>query len=186
MKLSETALPGVVLIEPRVFEDARGYFLETWHQSRYAEAGLDVRFVQDNVSYSRHGVLRGLHFQHPNPQGKLVYVLEGEVFDVAVDVRVDSPSFGRWVGTTLSADNKRQMYIPPGYAHGFCVTGDHALFMYKCTDFHHPQAEVGIRWDDPDLAIAWPLTHPQVGDKDQHAPALKDLPRERLPVFQLP
>ncbi|MDE2088545.1 MAG: dTDP-4-dehydrorhamnose 3,5-epimerase [Gammaproteobacteria bacterium] len=186
MKLIETALPGVVLIEPRVFEDARGYFLETWHQSRYAEAGLDLRFVQDNISYSRHGVLRGLHFQNPNPQGKLVYVLEGEVFDVAVDVRVGSPSFGRWVGVALSADNKRQMYIPPGYAHGFCVTGDHALFMYKCTDFYHPQAEAGIRWDDPDLAIAWPLANPQVGDKDRRAPALKDLPRERLPVFQSP
>ena len=135
MKVSQTELSGVLVIEPQVYGDERGWFLEVWHESRYGEAGLPTRFVQDNASWSRHGVLRGLHFQHPRGQGKLVYVLVGEVFDVAVDVRVDSPTFGRWTGLTLSAENRRQLYIPPGFAHGFCVTGENALFATNAATF---------------------------------------------------
>src|SRR5262245_53963323 len=136
MNITETELPGVLLIEPKVLGDARGFFVETYHAQRYRQAGLDVGFVQDNLSYSRRGTLRGLHYQNPHPQGKLVYVLQGDVFDVAVDIRAGSPTFGRWLGTVLSADNRRQLYVPPGFAHGFCVTSETALLAYKCTDFY--------------------------------------------------
>ncbi|MBT9132359.1 MAG: dTDP-4-dehydrorhamnose 3,5-epimerase [Firmicutes bacterium] len=183
MKLSETRLPGVLLIEPVVYGDTRGFFMETWHQKRYAQAGLPASFVQDNLSFSGRGTLRGLHFQHPQAQGKLVFVLQGEVFDVAVDIRHGSPSFGQWVGVTLSADNKRQLYIPAGLAHGFCVTSETALFAYKCTDFYNPQAEDGIIWNDPDLGIAWPDVVPILSEKDRNYPRLKQLPPERLPRY---
>ena len=183
MDVLTTRLPGVLIIEPRVFGDARGFFLESWHRERYATAGIDVDFVQDNLSYSARGVLRGLHVQHPHAQGKLVYVLQGEVFDVAVDIRLGSPTFGQCEAVVLSADNKRQFYIPPGFAHGFCVTSETALFAYKCTEFYSPADEFGIAWDDPDLAIAWPDAAPQLSVKDREAPRLRDIPRERLPRF---
>lgn len=183
MKVTDTELEGVRIVAPRVFGDARGYFTETWHRERYLSEGLPGDFVQDNLSRSAHGVLRGLHFQHPQGQGKLVYVLEGEVYDVAVDIRAGSPTFGRWTAVTLSADNHLQLYIPPGYAHGFCVTSPHALFAYKCTEAYRPEAEGAVRWDDPALGIPWPVRDPRVSEKDQAAPRLQDWPRERLPQF---
>lgn len=184
MKVVETELPGVLIVEPDRFGDDRGYFQETWHARRYAEAGIPGPFVQDNLSLSRHGVLRGLHFQNPNGQGKLVYVLQGEVFDVAVDIRVGSPTFGKWAGATLSADNGRQLYIPPGFAHGFCVTGDAALFVYKCTEFYDRDSEGTVRWDDPEIGIDWPLPDPVTSEKDKAAPFLSAIDRARLPVWE--
>ena len=183
MKVERTALPGALILEPKVFGDARGFFMETWNRSRYAEAGLPGEFVQDNVSYSRHGVLRGLHYQSPRAQGKLVHVLEGEVFDVAVDVRVGSPTFGRWAGATLSAQNRRQLWIPPGFAHGFCVTGETALFCYKCTELYAPEHEGSILWNDPAIGIAWPLEHPTLSAKDAAAPPLAAVSPARLPTL---
>ena len=183
MKVERTALPGVLILEPKVFGDARGFFMETWNRSRYAEAGLPGEFVQDNVSYSRHGVLRGLHYQSPRAQGKLVHVLEGEVFDVAVDVRVGSPTFGRWAGATLSAQNRRQLWIPPGFAHGFCVTGETALFYYKCTELYAPEHEGSILWNDPAIGIAWPLEHPTLSAKDAATPPLAAVSPARLPTL---
>ena len=183
MKVERTALPGVLILEPKVFGDARGFFMETWNRSRYAEAGLPGEFVQDNVSYSRHGVLRGLHYQSPRAQGKLVHVLDGEVFDVAVDVRVGSPTFGRWAGATLSAQNRRQLWIPPGFAHGFCVTGETALFCYKCTELYAPEHEGSILWNDPAIGIAWPLEHPTLSAKDAAAPPLAAVSPARLPTL---
>ncbi|MCK5663241.1 MAG: dTDP-4-dehydrorhamnose 3,5-epimerase [Thiotrichaceae bacterium] len=178
MKVTKTALPGVLLISPKVFGDARGFFLETFHAARYAEAGIQETFVQDNHSYSAKGVLRGLHFQKQHPQGKLVCVTSGRVFDVAVDICKTSPTFGQWVGVTLSADEHQQFYIPPGLAHGFCVLSDTADFHYKCTDYYHPEDEGSIRWDDPDIGIQWPLTEPSLSTKDANAPYLKDLKNE--------
>ena len=183
MNVIQTELPGVLIIEPRVFGDVRGFFMETWHQLRYAEAGIAEHFVQDNLSLSRHGILRGLHYQHPQGQGKLVNVLHGEVLDVVVDIRLGSPTFGRWVGVTLSSENRRQLYVPPGFAHGFCVTGDVALFAYKCTEFYNPATEGCIRWDDPEIGIAWPLT-PSLSEKDQDGMMLKDVPGNRLPKWE--
>ncbi len=183
MQITETNLAEVRLIQPRVFGDARGFFMETWNQARYAEIGLPSTFVQDNLSFSRRGVLRGLHFQNPNGQGKLVYVLQGEVFDVAVDVRLGSPNFGQSATAVLSADNKRQFYIPPGFAHGFCVTSETALFTYKCTEFYDPKAEASVLWNDPALGIAWPVEAPDLSAKDAAAPTLADFPRDRLPVY---
>lgn len=183
MTAEETALPGVLLLRPRVFADDRGHFLETWRRERYAQAGVAGDFVQDNASYSHRGVLRGLHFQQPYGQGKLVSVLLGEVWDVAVDVRAGSPTFGRWVGYTLSAANGHQLWIPPGFAHGFVVTSDQAVFSYKCTDVYHPEAELTIRWDDPDLAVAWPVVPTRVAEKDAAAPTLGEIPAERLPRY---
>ena len=180
MNILPTEISGPLIVEPDVFGDARGFFLETWNHRRYSELGLPDQFVQDNLSFSRRGTLRGLHFQNPNPQGKLVFVLAGEVFDVAVDVRTDSPTFGRWVGVTLSAENKRQFWVPAGFAHGFCVTSETALFAYKCTDFYNPQSDGGVRWNDPELAIAWPVAEPILSGKDAQAPLLKDVPREKL------
>lgn len=184
MKILETELPGALIVEPDVFGDARGFFMELWNRERYTQAGLAANFVQDNLSLSRKGTLRGLHFQNPQPQGKLVYVLEGEVFDVAVDIRVGSPTFGRWLGVTLSAENRRQFYVPPGFAHGFCVTSDTALFAYKCTDFYSPKTDAGILWNDPEIGIQWPVTEPLLSDKDRRAPRLKDVPREKLFEFK--
>jgi dTDP-4-dehydrorhamnose 3,5-epimerase len=175
MKVTTTGIPGVLLITPKVFGDSRGFFLETFHASRYAEAGIPEPFVQDNHSHSAKGVLRGLHFQKQYPQGKLVSVTHGVVFDVAVDIRKDSPSYGQWVGITLSAEEHQQFYIPPGFAHGFCVLSEFADFHYKCTDYYHPEDEGCIRWDDPDIGIEWPLSNPTLSNKDVNAPCLKDL-----------
>jgi dTDP-4-dehydrorhamnose 3,5-epimerase len=183
VNLIETELPGVVIVQPRVFDDARGSFMETWHQARYAGLGVPENFVQDNLSRSTKGVLRGLHYQHPHGQGKLVQVLEGEVFDVAVDIRRGSPHFGRWIGVNLSAYNRRQLYIPPGYAHGFCVLSSVALLFYKCTDFYYSEDEVCVNWSDPDIDIAWPVVQPLLSDKDGSAPMLKDIPQHRAPVY---
>jgi len=175
-------IPGLLIVEPKVFGDARGFFMETWNRQRYRDAGLAGDFVQDNVSLSRRGILRGLHFQNPGGQGKLVYALHGEVFDVAVDIRKSSPTFGRWHGLTLSAENKRQFYIPPGFAHGFAVLSDTALFAYKCTELYAPQNEVTLAWNDPDIAIKWPLESPQLSEKDARGLRLRDIPDNRLLV----
>lgn len=183
LKVTGTALPGVLLLETRVFHDERGYFLESWSEARYAAAGLPSRFVQDNLSHSRGGVLRGLHFQEPHAQGKLVTVLRGEVFDVAVDVRVGSPTFGRWEGFTLSAESGRQLWLPPGFAHGFVVTSADALFSYKCTEYYHPQAERTLLWNDPELGIDWPVEQPLVSEKDQRGVPLREIPPGHLPQF---
>jgi dTDP-4-dehydrorhamnose 3,5-epimerase len=175
VKIIETPLAGLLILEPKIFGDERGFFLETWSQQRYQEAGITAHFVQDNLSFSRHGVLRGLHFQNPQAQGKLVYVLQGEVFDVAVDIRRGSPTFGQWHSIILSGENKRQFWVPAGFAHGFCVTSETAMFAYKCTELYAPQHEKAIRWDDPGLAIDWPIHTPQVSDKDRVAPLLRDI-----------
>lgn len=173
-------IPGLVIVEPKVFGDARGFFMETWNQQRYRDAGLDLNFVQDNLSYSRRGILRGLHFQNPKGQGKLVYALQGEVFDVAVDIRKNSPTFGRWHGVTLSAENKRQFFVPAGFAHGFAVLSETALFAYKCTELYTPQNEMSLLWNDPDVGVRWPLENPQLSEKDIRGVRLKDIPRDRL------
>lgn len=183
MHITETSLPGVRLIEPKVFGDERGFFTEIWNQARYAEIGITEQFVQDNLSFSRRGVLRGLHFQNPNAQGKLVYVLQGEVFDVAVDIRLGSPTFGKTAVAMLSSENKRQFYIPPGFAHGFCVTSETALFAYKCTELYDPKCEGSILWNDPALGIQWPVDSPDLSLKDRSALTLAEFPRDRLPVY---
>jgi len=181
MRVEPTELPGVLILEPKVFGDARGFFTETWHARRYAEAGLPEAFVQDNLSFSQRGVLRGLHYQNPHGQGKLVYVLQGTVFDVAVDIRVGSPTFGRWIGVTLSAENRRQFWVPPGFAHGFCVTSETALFAYKCSDYYAPEHEGSVLWNDPAIGIAWPVESPTLSAKDAAAPRLAEVERARLP-----
>ena len=176
MNITETTLPGVLIIEPRVFADDRGFFFESYHRERYAAAGIGAVFVQDNGSRSVRGTLRGLHFQEPHGQGKLVQVLRGVVYDVAVDVRRGSPTFGRWVGVELSGDVPKQMWIPPGFAHGFCVTSEVADFHYKCTAPYAPKFERSIRWDDPTLAIEWPIVNPLLSNKDAVAPLLDEAP----------
>jgi dTDP-4-dehydrorhamnose 3,5-epimerase len=184
MKVIPADIPEVRIVDPNVFGDERGFFLETWSSRRYEEAGIPGTFVQDNLSRSARGVLRGLHLQHPHDQGKLVYVIEGEVLDVAVDLRIGSPTFGRSVGVTLSGKNKRQLYIPPGFAHGFCVTADFAHLAYKCSDLYRPDAELGIVWDDPAIGIAWPIAAPLLSNKDRMYPRLADIPLERLPRYE--
>lgn len=174
----KTSIDGVTIIEPTVFGDARGYFMETYSKRDFAEGGIDVDFVQDNESRSRKGVLRGLHFQKKNPQGKLVRVIEGEVFDVAVDLRKNSPTFGKWEGVVLSAENKKQFYIPEGFAHGFVVLSETAAFVYKCTRFYDPKDEGGLMWNDPAVGIKWPVGdgfEPLLSEKDTKNPLLKDL-----------
>lgn len=183
MIIEPTPLSGLLKIQPDVFGDARGFFQETWNLRRYTEAGLDRHFVQDNLSYSRRGILRGLHFQNPRPQGKLVYVLEGEVFDVAVDVRADSPTFGQWYGATLSAENHLQLFVPEGFAHGFCVTSEFALFAYKCTDFYNPSAEFSLQWNDPAIGVEWPIQDPELSAKDREGIPLSAFSRESLAVW---
>ena len=175
MKVIETALPGVLIIEPKVFGDHRGFFLETFQVDRYREAGITLPFVQDNHSRSQRGVLRGLHFQKTRPQGKLVSVSRGAVYDVAVDIDPASATYGQFVGVELNDDNHRQMWIPPGYAHGFCVLSEVADFQYKCTDFYFPADEGGLLWNDPDVGIPWPITEPQLSAKDIDNPRLRDL-----------
>jgi len=184
MKRIETDLPGVLVLEPDLYSDERGFFLETWNKARYADLGLETDFVQDNLSYSRRGVLRGLHYQNPHPQAKLVQVLQGEVLDVAVDVRAGSPTFGRWVSMVLSAENRRQVYVPEGCAHGFVVLSDSALFAYKCSDFYSPQSEGGIIWNDPDLGIDWRVKAPILSEKDAQYPPLREIPPESLPPYR--
>lgn len=184
MRIEETALEGVCLIEPDVFADARGFFMETWHARRYREHGIAVDFVQDNLSHSRRGVLRGLHYQLPTAQAKLVSVLAGEVFDVAVDLRAGSPTFGRYAAAVLSSENRRQFFVPVGFAHGFLVLSDTALVHYKCSAVYDRPAERSLRWDDPDLGIAWPDSAPVLSEKDAAAPLLRDVPPEHLFTFE--
>lgn len=175
MEFQKMEIPDVVLVKPKVFGDARGWFFESWEARKFAAAGLDVRFVQDNYSRSVQGTLRGLHYQIRQPQGKLVRVTQGEVFDVAVDIRKSSPTFGRWVGAILSGENKQQLWVPPGFAHGFYVLSESAEFFYKCSDFYAPEHERTLRWDDPKLAIAWPLKGaPILSPKDQQGKPLAD------------
>jgi len=181
MNVKETKLPGVLVLEPDVFSDDRGFFLETWNSERYEKAGIKGSFVQDNISFSKKRVLRGLHFQYPQSQDKLVQVLSGEVVDVAVDIRKDSPTFGKWISEILSDVNHRQMYIPSGFAHGYCVTSETAVFSYKCTDFYNPGSEGGIIWNDPDINIDWPMEEPILSSKDIDYPRLKDIRPEKLP-----
>lgn len=183
MKVISTSLPGCCVVEPAVFGDERGFFYESWNAERYAGHGLSERFVQSNVSSSSRGVLRGLHYQWPNPQGKLVSVLEGEVYDVAVDIRRGSPHFGQWTAVVLSAENKRQFWIPEGFAHGFAVLSERALFSYLCTAPYDKAADASLRWDDPAIGIDWPLSHPLLSDKDAAAPLLSQIASDRLPDY---
>lgn len=183
MKVIETVLPGALILEPKVFGDARGFFYESYNKAAYHEAGITAEFIQSNVSRSARGVLRGLHYQWPNPQGKLVSVLEGEVYDVAVDIRHGSPTFGQSAGVMLSAENHRHFWVPEGFAHGFCVLSESATFSYQCTALYDAKADAGIRWNDADLGIDWPLSEPLLSDKDGKTPFLKDVPPARLPVF---
>lgn len=180
----QTDLPGCVVFEPRVFSDERGYFFETFNHDKLREHGLQPSFVQGNTSSSRQGVLRGLHYQWPNPQGKYVSVVEGEVWDVAVDIRRGSPHFGRWTAVLLSAENKRHFWIPEGFAHGFVTLSEHAVFTYLCTATYDPQADASLRWDDPRLAIDWPVSSPSLSPKDAAAPLLDAVADDRLPLFQ--
>jgi dTDP-4-dehydrorhamnose 3,5-epimerase len=177
MQITETALPEVRILEPRLHGDARGFFMETWNARTFSGLGLDVDFVQDNHSRSSRGTLRGIHYQVVKPQGKLVRVTRGSVFDVAVDLRRSSPSFGRWVGVELSENNHRMLWVPPGFGHGFYVTSETADFLYKCTDFYYPDHDRGVRWNDPSLAIQWPIPEggsPELSPKDRDAPLLRD------------
>jgi len=177
VQFEPTQIPDVVLVKPAVFGDARGFFMETWEERKFAAAGIPVRFVQDNQSRSAQHILRGLHYQVQQPQGKLVRVISGAVFDVAVDLRRSSPTFGKWVGVTLSEENKHSLWVPPGFAHGFLVLSPSADFVYKCTDFYAPQYERSIRWDDPDLGIRWPLpagVQPSLSQKDANGASLRD------------
>jgi dTDP-4-dehydrorhamnose 3,5-epimerase len=183
VRIIETSLPGCVVIEPAVHGDARGYFYESWNARTFAEAGLDLKFVQTNVSRSARGVLRGLHYQWANPQGKLVSVIEGEVYDVAVDIRVGSPTFGHWAAAILSAENKRHFWIPEGFAHGFAVLSENATFFYQCTALYDRVTDAGIRWNDARIAVDWPISQPVLSDKDQKTPFLDEIAREKLPTY---
>lgn len=184
VNIKELSLPGVFLIEPVCFKDHRGFFMETYHLQKYRDAGIDQAFVQDNHSHSSRGVLRGLHYQLKRPQGKLIYAVTGTIFDVAVDIRRGSPTFGQWTGAELSADNKRQIYIPQGFAHGFVVLSPSADVIYKCTDLYAPGDEYGVLWSDPDIGINWPLDTTVLSQKDLENPRLKDIPQKKLPVYQ--
>ncbi len=183
MKITALDIPGVALIEPQVWGDPRGFFLETFHAGKYAQAGISRPLVQANHSHSRRGVLRGLHRQTERPQGKLIYVVRGAIWDVAVDVRRGSPAFGRWVARELNDTNKAQMWVPEGCLHGFVVLSEEVDVIYQCTDVYHPQGELGVVWNDPALAIDWPIRDPQLSAKDAVLPRLADLSPERLPVF---
>ncbi len=180
MKFTPLEIPEVILVQPDVFGDARGFFQETYHAGKYAAGGVVGTFIQDNFSFSRRGVLRGLHYQRRNPQGKLVYVARGEVFDVAVDMRRSSPTFGRWVGQLLNDQNHHQMWVPPGFAHGFCVLSEEVEFLYKCTQLYDPTDDRGVLWNDPDIGVQWPLTDPALSAKDLKQPRLRDLAPDQL------
>ncbi len=178
-------IPGVLLLEPRRVGDARGWFMETWQAERYGAQGISGPFVQDNLARSAQGVLRGLHAQHPFGQGKLVQVYQGRVFDVAVDIRLGSPTFGQWVAAVLDAERPAQFYVPPGFLHGYYVLSDQAMFGYKCTDLYHPETELGVRWDDPQIGVEWPLEgEPVLSPRDRAAGLLSDCPRQRLPAYR--
>lgn len=181
--IRETTLPGVVIIEPAVYSDQRGFFRELYHKEIYSALGLDKEFVQDNHSHSGKGVLRGLHYQLKNSQDKLVTVLSGEIFDVAVDIRLGSPDFGKWTGIYLSSETNCQIYIPGGFAHGFCVLSDSADVIYKCTDFYNPDDEYGLLWSDEDINIEWPVSEPIISEKDKKHITLKEVPAEHLPAY---
>ncbi len=185
MKIVDTALLGVMRIEPRVFGDARGMFVETWQANRYQKANIPGPFVQSNFAKSQQGVVRGLHYQLKHPQGKLIWVTRGEIFDVVVDVRVGSPTFGQWIGEVLSEANHWQLYIPPGFAHGYDVLSEIADVQYLCTDFYEPNDEYGIRWDDETFNIAWPISDPTVSEKDQALPRLSGVSKNNLPLFKV-
>ena len=176
-------LGEIIMVEPQVFKDDRGFFLETYHQTRYTEKGIDQPFVQDNHSHSRKGSIRGLHYQLKHPQGKLVYAVTGRIFDVVLDIRRGSPTFGNWCGAHLSAENKHQIYIPPGFAHGFSVLSDRADVIYKCTDFYTPGDEYGVLWNDPDLEIDWGVDNPILSPKDLENSQLSRIPRDLLPIY---
>ena len=180
MKINETELKDIFFIEPKIFGDQRGWFFESWNKERYEEAGIKETFVQDNISYSTKGVLRGLHYQKPYTQDKLVFVLEGSVWDVIVDLRKSSPTFGKWHGFTLTGEKKEQLWVPKGFAHGFCVLSDTVLFEYKCTDKYSPASEHGIMWNDPTLNIPWSVDDPVISDKDTKHPFFKDLTDDLL------
>jgi len=184
MKVLPTGLEGVLILEPEAFGDHRGFFLESYQRQRYADAGIDVAFVQDNISFSVRHTLRGLHYQYPHAQAKLVQSLEGEIFDVAVDIRKGSPTFGQWAGAVLSSENHRQLYVPAGFAHGFCVLSKTALFMYKCSDYYAPQDEGGICWNDPDVGIEWPAQTPILSQRDAALERLNRLDPGRLPTYR--
>ncbi len=180
----ETSIPGVFLVQPMVYRDARGFFVESYHRTKFAEIGIRDEFVQDNHSRSRRGVLRGLHYQLRRPQAKLCRVVEGEVLDVAVDIRAGSPFFGRWVSAVLSAEAQNQIYLPGGFAHGFVALSESAQLLYKCSDFYDPSDERGIAWNDPDLSIAWGVSSPVLSERDQKHPLLAEIPKEFLPVYR--
>jgi len=183
MKVSQTRLDGVLLVEPDVFEDDRGYFMESFQAHRYAGAGIGCTFVQDNLSFSIRGTLRGLHYQYPHAQSKLVQAVQGEIYDVAVDIRRGSPGFGRWTSARLSHENRRQLFVPGGFAHGFCVLSETAVVLYKCDDVYAPDCEGGVIWSDPGLAIDWPVQAPLLSQKDGQYAELRDIPGNRLPDF---
>lgn len=181
MNIITTSIEGVFIIEPAVFKDNRGFFMETYQNERYQEYGISQIFVQDNLSFSVQSTLRGLHYQVKHPQAKLVQVITGEIFDVAVDIRYNSPTFRKWTGAYLSDQNKRQLFIPEGFAHGFCVMSKAAHFLYKCSDYYAPEDEYGIHWADSDIGIDWPVKNPIVSEKDRQNPNLSDLPPKQLP-----
>lgn len=184
MNFVETPLDGVIVVEPDVHRDERGFFLETYHLEKYAEGGIRLPFVQDNHSRSMRGTLRGLHAQWRRPQGKLVRALLGEIFDVAVDMRRGSPTYAQWFGVLLTDQNAKQIYVPPGYLHGFCVVSEVAEVEYKCTDLYDPGFELGVVWNDPEIGIEWPVDEPVLSPKDAAAPRLRDVPEEWLPEFE--
>jgi dTDP-4-dehydrorhamnose 3,5-epimerase len=183
MRVKETSLEGVLIIEPQAFDDNRGYFIETYQEARYHDLGIGVRFVQDNLSCSRKGVLRGLHYQFPRAQDKLVSVIMGEIYDVAVDIRWDSPTYGQWTSARLSHKDHRQLFVPSGFAHGFCVLSETAYVLYKCSDYYSQENEGGVLWSDPDLAIPWPVQNPFISRKDASHPRLRHMSQDRLPSF---
>ncbi len=183
LKAIATGLPGVVIIEPDMFGDDRGFFMESYHAEKYPALGIGCTFVQDNLSFSSQGTLRGLHYQLPFSQAKLVWVVTGTVLDVAVDIRRGSPTFGRWVAETLTAENQRRLFIPRGFAHGFCVLSPSAHFMYKCDEYFHPEADRGVNWQDPDIAVDWPFRDPVLSPKDARLPFLADIPEDLLPRY---
>jgi dTDP-4-dehydrorhamnose 3,5-epimerase len=184
MKILPSSLPEILIIEPSVLQDERGFFMETYQQRRYTEAGIESIFVQDNLSRSVGGTLRGLHYQVKHAQAKLIQVIEGTIFDVALDIRRGSPYFGQWTSVHLSDENKRQLFLPEGFAHGFCVLSESAQVVYKCTDFYAAEDEGGVLWSDPTLAIAWPISEPLLSEKDSQLPCLADIIPERLPVYE--
>lgn len=184
LKFISTSFQEVIIIEPEVFSDSRGFLMETFHQRKYAESGINCQFVQDNYSHSKKGILRGLHYQLRHPQAKLIHVISGEIFDVAVDIRKGSPTFGKWFGTYLSSENRRQIYIPEGFAHGFCVLSESADVMYKCTDFYVPGDDFGILWSDPTIGIKWPLNNPILSLRDSGHPNLTEINNDLLPVYR--